>query len=395
MTRRVVVLGAGAAGLAAANRLAGHAGAGTGLEVVLVDRSGEHVFLPGLVAVLFGEGDPGSFRRPLHELTRPQVQVVTGEVTGLDPGAGLVAGSFGELACDELVVALGAEVSWPAGPPPGGDLAPWTLAGALAGRRVLRSVRPGTRVVVGTAGLTYRCPPAVFDLAARIRRFTGAHVDLVHPWPSPLAPFGPGPAAGFTAMLAEAGVRYHGDFTIGRVEPGELASASGEVLPYDVALLVPPHRAPAVLAASPLAGPSGWPAVTFPALTHPAFPDVTILGDVAAPALHAGMAGTLAVFEASHAADRIAAGNARPASHPRMAAICFADSGDTGSFLYCDFTGPATGTGPAECILMPPLPYFRRAKQVFAQEWFTSMLTGDAGAAWAPATDESGHGAQR
>lgn len=40
MTRRVVVLGAGAAGLAAANRLAGQPGAGGGLEVVLADRSG-------------------------------------------------------------------------------------------------------------------------------------------------------------------------------------------------------------------------------------------------------------------------------------------------------------------------------------------------------------------
>jgi sulfide:quinone oxidoreductase len=116
---------------------------------------------------------------------------------------------------------------------------------------VLRSVRPGARVVVGAAGLTYRCPPAVFDL-----------------------------------------------------------------------------------------------------------------GDVAAPALRAGMAGTLAVFQASHAADRIAAGTGRPAGRPRMAAICFANSGATGSFLYCDFTGPATGTGPAGCVLMPPLPYFRRAKQV-------------------------------
>ena len=147
----------------------------------------------------------------------------------------------------------------------------------------------------------------------------------------------------------------------------------------------PPHRPPAVLAGSALAGPSGWPAVTFPGFSHPQYPHVAVVGDVAAPALNAGMAGTLAVFEAGYAAGRIGADGARPAGRPRMAAICFADSGDTGSFLYCDFTGPAAGTGPAECVLMPPLPYFRRARQVFAEEWFASMVTGDAGMwCWTP-----------
>ncbi len=86
MTRRVVVLGAGAAGLPAANRLARHAAAGTDLEVVLVDRSGEHVFAPGYVAVMFGDAEPAAFRRPLTDLVHPGVRLVTGEVTAVDPG---------------------------------------------------------------------------------------------------------------------------------------------------------------------------------------------------------------------------------------------------------------------------------------------------------------------
>ncbi|MGZ4623137.1 MAG: hypothetical protein ACXVGD_13640 [Blastococcus sp.] len=43
MTRRVVVLGGGAGGLPAANRLGRSAEAGADLEVVLVDRAPEHV----------------------------------------------------------------------------------------------------------------------------------------------------------------------------------------------------------------------------------------------------------------------------------------------------------------------------------------------------------------
>ena len=66
MTRRVVILGGGAGGLIVANSLATASLAG--LEVVLVDRSTEHLFQPGLVAVLFGQAEPDVYRRPLREL---------------------------------------------------------------------------------------------------------------------------------------------------------------------------------------------------------------------------------------------------------------------------------------------------------------------------------------
>lgn len=381
MTTRVVVLGAGAAGLSGANRLARHGAAGVDIEVVLVERAVDHLFAPGLVGVLLGDGEPDALRRPVADLVHPRVRLVAGEVSGIDPDACLVRGSFGELAYDELVVALGADVGWPAGPPACGDLAPWTLAGALAGREALGALGPGSRVVVGPATPAYRCPPAVFDLAVRIRRATGADVEVVHPWPRPLAPFGEAPARAFEAMLARAGVGFVGGFALEEIEPGELRSRSGARVAYDWAFVVPPHRVPAVLARSSLAGPEGWPPVRFPRLDHPAYPNVALVGDLAAPALQAGMAGTLAVFQAAFVADRIAAACAgdAPPEKPHLSAICFVDEGDTGSFLHCDFEGPATRTGPAACVLMPRLPFFRSAKQLFAKEWFTTTLSGEVG----------------
>lgn len=377
MNRRVVVLGAGAAGVSAANRLARHADAGAGLDVVLIDRSADHVFMPGYLAVMLDAAEPSTYRRPLSALTHPRVGVIMGEVSGLDPDGSTVTGAFGDLRYDELVVAVGVEVGWPDGAP-AGDLAPWTLAGALRGRDAVSRLRPEHRVVVGPTGPAYRCPPAVFDFAVRISRVTGARVQIVHPWPRPLAPFGDAPAAAFTAMLDEAGVVFHGQFTPAEISAGSLTSAGGATVQFDVAFLVPPHRAPATVASLAPAGGSGWPAVTYPTLTHPAYPNIAIIGDLAAPSLKVGMAGTLAVFQAAHVADRIAerAGGPPAPARPQMSAICFVDTGRTGSFLHCDFTGPAEGTGPADCLLMPWLPYFRRAKQVFADEWFTTMLSG-------------------
>lgn len=378
MSRRVVVLGGGAGGLAAANRLARHAGAGAGLEIVLVDRSTDHVFAPGFVAVLFGEAGPGAFRRPLRDLLDPAVRLVTGEATELDVAGRRVRGTFGDLDYDDLVLALGAEVGWPVDPPSWGDLAPWTLDGALAGARELRRLGPRDRVVVGPAGLGYKCPPAVFDLAVRIRRVTGARVDVFHPWPTPLAPFGEGPAAAATRLLADAGVGFHGGFELTQTDAGSVVSTTGDEVPFDVAFVVPPHRAPALVAGSALAGPAGWPAVEFPSFGVAGADGVAVIGDLASFPLTVGMAGTLAVHEAAFVADRIAAAVGGPPARERpvMSAICFLDTGETASFLHCDFTGPASGTGPAACTLMPWLPWFRAAKRLFAQEWFETTVRG-------------------
>lgn len=378
MSRRVVVLGGGAGGLAAANRLARRAAAGADLEVVLVDRSAEHVFAPGFVPVMFGDAAARDFRRPLRELLEPAVRLVTGEVSELDVGGRRVRGSFGDLDHDELVLALGAEVGWPRGAPPSGDLAPWTLEGALAGAAALRRIGPRDRVVVGPTGPGYKCPPAVFDLAVRIRRVTGARVDVFHPWPRPLAPFGEGPAAAATRLLADAGVGFHGSFELTRTDAGSVVGATGEELPFDVAFVVPPHRPPALVAGSALAGPSGWPGVEFPSFGVAGVEGVAVVGDLASFPLKVGMAGTLAVHEAAFVADRIAADAGGPPARERpvMSAICFLDTGETASFLHCDFTGPASGAGPATCTLMPWLPWFRSAKRLFAREWFESTVRG-------------------
>jgi sulfide:quinone oxidoreductase len=368
-----LVLGGGAAGVAAANRLAGSSRGG--LEVVLVDRTGTHLFQPGLVAVMLGDAEPGAYQRPLTDLLAGGVKLLEGEVEGLDPASREVTGSFGKLGYDELVLALGAEVN-PSSLGEAGELAPWTLAGALAGREALLKAGPGVRVVVGATTLSYRCPPAVFDLSLRLRGRSGAEVELVHPWPVPLAPFGQRVSEAFAAMLSQAEVRYHGGFMLSSASEGVLSSTDGRQVGYDIALLVPPHGPPAVVARSPLAGEGGWPEVSYPGLTHPSFPEVSVLGDLAAPALGVGMAGTLAVSEARHAAERLVAKLAGEAGllAPQMSALCFVDTGVTGSALVCDFSGPASKTGPPTCVLLPFLEYFRKAKQLFAEEWFAGTL---------------------
>lgn len=169
-----------------------------------------------------------------------------------------------------------------------------------------------------------------------------------------------------------------GGFPITGIGPDTVTATDGRAVPYDTAFIVPPHRPPAIVAESGLATASGWMKVSYPSLRRPGHPRVFGAGDLIGPTLRAGLAGTLGVFQGAYVADAIAAklaGDAPPPA-PRLAAICFFDTGTTGSFLHCDFAPSAAGTGPAACVFMPELPYFRKAKRLFGSEWFTRMLTG-------------------
>lgn len=350
------MLGAGAAGLAVANGLAI---SGSGAEVVLIDRQSHHFYQPGFTSVMFDDAGIADIRRPLSELVAPQIEFRNGEVTAIRPQSSTVEGDFGDLEYDYLVVALGVSLE-PVAPE---GCAPWSPEGAVECKDRLRGLGRGDRVLVTVAGLPYRCPPAPFDLAVRVRKTTGAEVTVSHPWARPLLPFGTGPMTMMERAFDRAGVTYLG----GTVPAPET----------DLTIEVPAHRPPPVLDDSGLTHESGWMEVELPSLRHPTHRNVFGVGDVVAAPLNLGMAGTLGVFEAGHVAAQI---SSEISGHsyeglPRLEAICFMHLGDTGSLMHCDFSPVADGGAPS-CVVMPELPYFIKARSVFAGEWFDSLVMG-------------------
>src|SRR3984885_15569727 len=107
--KRVVIVGGGFAGLAAAHALR-HADA----EVVLIDRRNHHIFQPLLYQVATSLLSPADIATPIRQLEVKQrnLSVLLAEVTGVDvasrtikassPGAGVH-----NIAFDYLVVATG------------------------------------------------------------------------------------------------------------------------------------------------------------------------------------------------------------------------------------------------------------------------------------------------
>ncbi len=101
---RVVVVGAGFAGLWAARRLQGEA-----VEVVLLDRTNYHTFLPLLYQVAAAELGPSEIAYPVRSIFRdaPNLSFRMAEVTGVDLDARCVRTPRAEIDYDHLIVATG------------------------------------------------------------------------------------------------------------------------------------------------------------------------------------------------------------------------------------------------------------------------------------------------
>lgn len=107
---RVVIVGAGFGGLAAAQRLAGEA-----VDVTLIDRRNHHLFQPLLYQVATAALSPADIAAPTRSILAKasNVRVVLDEVTGIDvlrDRVSLAAG--GEIAFDHLILATGARHSY-------------------------------------------------------------------------------------------------------------------------------------------------------------------------------------------------------------------------------------------------------------------------------------------
>lgn len=105
---RVVIVGAGFAGLWAARRLA-KKDARERIDVTLIDRNNYHTFLPLLYQVAAAEIDVSAIAYPIRGIFRnmPNVRTLMGEVTDIDVRERLVFADGLSIPYDQLILAAG------------------------------------------------------------------------------------------------------------------------------------------------------------------------------------------------------------------------------------------------------------------------------------------------
>src|SRR5580765_6384445 len=102
---RVVIIGGGFGGLAAARRLRR-----APVDVTILDRRNHHVFQPLLYQVAMAALSPGDIASPIRWILRRQsnAEVLLADVRGVDRVRQVLILADGELSYDYLIVASGA-----------------------------------------------------------------------------------------------------------------------------------------------------------------------------------------------------------------------------------------------------------------------------------------------
>ncbi|WP_374447039.1 NAD(P)/FAD-dependent oxidoreductase [Stella sp.] len=301
---RIVIAGAGAAGISLAARLRRQMPQAT---IVLLDARREHFFQPGFTMVAAGLWDPADVTFRNAEFVPSGVEWIAEAAAEFDPAGNRVVTTGGRrIAYDFLFVATGLLLDYR------------RIQGmdeTLIGREGIASIYAGPDAAAasframeafigrGGTGLFGRPPtemkcagaPLKFtfitDDRARRRGRRGA-VELVYNAHSEVVFTVPPVDVRVKGMFADRGIRVNRSHVLVAIDPGARRATyrtpAGDVtLGYDFIHVVPPMRVPDAVLNSPLPwqtgafAADGWVEADRATLRHPRFPNVFSVGDVA------------------------------------------------------------------------------------------------------------------
>ena len=354
--QRILILGGGVGGTLTANllarRLKKQIDVGD-VEVVVIDATGDHVYQPGFMYIAMGGERAAHLQRPERSLLDKRVTLVVGEVAAVDDARGIVTLTDGlSLGYDTLVLATGSRIVPEAIEHFDTEAQHFYTADAAARLRAALDAFEGGRIVIGIAGMPYKCPPAPLEVAFLIEselRDRGireaATIDFCSPIGRAFTIESVSDMA--TPILESKGIELHTFFNVEAIDPvnKKVISLEGEELPYDLLILVPPHKGQQFLMDSGLApAPGGWLPTDRHTLLVGGRTNVYALGD--ATDLPLSKAGSTAHFEAPVVAERIVAaieGRAPVGKHAdyQGKVMCFFEIGDgKGTLLQFDYDHP-------------------------------------------------------
>jgi sulfide:quinone oxidoreductase len=354
MPARIVVLGGGVGGTLAANLLARQLGRDA--RVTVVDPAGMHVYQPGFLYAALGKANGRWLARDERTLLRDDVELAVEAATLVEPARGLVRlGHGGSLAWDYLVLATGARLV--SDQVPGlveGAHEFYSLEGALRLREALRRF-PGGRVLVGVAGIPYKCPPAPVEFSLMLDQYLRKRGVRGRSEVTLLSPLNRAFTIESASKLVEPimqrrGIGLETFFNVETVDPaaGTVSSLEGDKAAYDLLVLVPPHAGQAVIEASGLGDAGGWVPTDRATLQHREHERIFALGD--ATDLPISKSGSTAHFEAPVVASRIASlvrGTA-PRTGYGGRVMCFLETGDgRATALRFDYEHPPVPPAPS------------------------------------------------
>jgi sulfide:quinone oxidoreductase len=354
--KRILILGGGVGGTLTANlivkKLRRQVKAGD-VTITVIDQTGQHTYQPGFMYIAMGGERAEKLQRPERGLLDPRVGLVIGEIEKVDERTQTVHLKDGErLAYDYLVLATGSRIVPEAIEYFDTEAQHFYTAEAALELRHALDVFTGGRIVVAIAGMPYKCPPAPLEVSFLIEselRQRGLRDNSEVHFCSPIGrAFTIESVSEMATPIFEAkGIEVHTFFNVEAIDPERhvVQSLEGEELPYELLILVPPHKGQQFLIDSGLApAPGGWLPTDRATLQVGGRANVFALGD--ATDLPLSKAGSTAHFEAPVVTERIVAAiEGREVDHKHGdylgKVMCFFEIGDgKGTLLQFDYEHP-------------------------------------------------------
>ena len=230
-------------------------------DVILVDRRPEHIFMPAFLFIMLGERQPRDISRSLKLLEKRNVKIIQSEIRGIDPARQEVSIDQEKIAYDYLIVSLGLQTR-PDLVPGFAESSqhPWEMESAVRLRDSLANFRAG-RVAVGVPLGPYRCPPAPYEaqwlLDGYFRQKGIRERVQIEYFTRETEPTGEAhdPLVWMDAESKRRGIKQNYEFVVRSVDPEKkvVQGLYNYKIPYDLLVMVPPHRPAQVLLDSGLA----------------------------------------------------------------------------------------------------------------------------------------------
>jgi sulfide:quinone oxidoreductase len=376
--QKILILGGGFGGLAAANELRANL---PDVSITIVDK--KDYFMMDLVKlwIIKGVRTFEKSKRPLHTITKKGIEFVNESVTGIDFAAKKVKTTTKELSYDYLIVALGVEFAPEkiSGLPENGYVL-YDLEHGPKIREKIMQMKSGKLGFVIT-GMPYKCPPAPFEAALIIDSMLKEQgvrdkieIDFYSPAPITLPAAGPEVSSQLLQMLQKENIRFHGNKKTISVGKNSIQFEDGSSAPFDVLLAIPPHKAPKVVYESGLAQEGGYIPVKRDCKTT--FDSVYAIGDVTTMMVTSTIAVPKAGIFAEGEGIAVARDIISKIRQKENSDVfdgkggCFVEMGNTAGYVYVDmFASPNPITRLDE-----PAPEHMVEKENFEQERIAKWL---------------------
>ncbi|EQD45484.1 FAD-dependent pyridine nucleotide-disulfide oxidoreductase, partial [mine drainage metagenome] len=265
------MIGGGAGGLITSSKLSAELSEEIKQEKVSItvfEGAETQEFQPGYLEVAFRGTDPQKLRRPMEKLLSPGVKVVHAKCASLDLDNHQIvtAKNQEKYDFDYVVVSTGCSPDYSQAPGLREENLDFYTDADVSSRiyKTLQGIKSG-RVVVGIAGLPYKCPPSPNEAAFMVDEYLRRHgirknVDITFITPYTRIYTAEPINEVISPLYDERNIEARTVFNTDSVDPvkKEISSLEGDTVKYDYLFLTPPHKPASFLKETSYSDEDGW-----------------------------------------------------------------------------------------------------------------------------------------